>query len=197
MRRTFCALALIGLVSSSSSALAQGAGTSPGVAAPQVRHGMLIGFGVGGGNISAECDQNAHDICDEVLESGSFSGHIGSMVAPRLGVMLDVWPMIYHEDFLTITHVITTAAAQYWITPALWVKGGIGVARAEFNYDGIFVDEEVQTDTVAGVMAGVGYEIYRKPDFAIDLQLRAGTGFYKEDEVKGHSGAFEVGFNWY
>jgi len=59
------------------------------------------------------------------------------MLKPNLGVMLDVWPMIYNEDFLTISHTITTAAAQLWLTPRLWLKGGLGFARAEFHWRSI------------------------------------------------------------
>jgi hypothetical protein len=204
MQRTTFALASLGLALLSSPAMGQQPGASPGLQpmpdpdARSRREGLMLGFGVGGGNISAECAADAGDVCDEVLEAGSFSGQIGLMIAPRLGVMLDVWPMVHHEDLLTITHVITTAAAQYWITPALWIKGGIGGAHARFHYDRlIFPDYDEQTDTVAAVMVAAGYEIYAKRNLAIDLQLRGGTGFYEEDEVKGHSAAFQVGFNWY
>ncbi|RMH38493.1 MAG: hypothetical protein D6689_19480 [Deltaproteobacteria bacterium] len=161
------------------------------------RDGLLIGFGLGGGNISAECATEARDLCDEVLESGSLDFHVGAMLAPRLGVMLDVWPMVYREDRLTITHVITTAAVRFWATPRLWLQGGVGSAYARFKYDGILIDEDVQTDTVAGAMAAIGVEVVRRPRFGIDVQLRGGTGFYEEDEVKGKSAAFQVGFTWF
>ena len=77
------------------------------------------------------------------------------------------------------------------------MAGGEPVIRTEFDYNGIFVEENHQTDTVAAVMGAVGYELYHRPNFAVDLQLRGGTGFYEEDEVKGHSAAFEIGFSWF
>lgn len=195
MRRSVCAVALFALAAGTAPAQAQSVGTSPEV--PYVRRGLLIGFGVGGGNIQAECDTAEGNLCDEVLESGSVHFHVGGMLKPNLGIMLDVWPMVYHEDFLTIVHTITTGAVQFWVTPRLWLKGGLGVARAEFHWDGIFVEEDVQTDTVPAAMAAIGYEFLVKRNFVMDVGFRAGTGNYEDDGAKGHSFALEVGFNWY
>jgi len=48
----------------------------------------------------------------------------------------------------------------------------------------------------------IGYERPIKPNLALDLQLRGGTGFYDKDPVdgyvvKGHSVGFGAALSWY
>ena len=161
------------------------------------RQGWVGGFGVGVGNITADCDG-----CGEVLEAGGLDGHPGLMVNARLAGMGGFWVMGHTENQLTITQAIVTAAAQFWITHRLWVKGGVGVAQAAYHWKGALVSLRDETDSVPGMMVGVGYELRSRRDFAIDLQLRYGTGLYSQDATNGydvvaHNTSLSVGFNWY
>ena len=72
---------------------------------------------------------------------------------------------------------------------------------------------QIQVKTVRSEYLGEGYGYIRLTGFsdstaadleaaarnllAADLQLRGGTGFYDQDEVKGHSAAFQAGFSWF
>jgi len=181
-----------------------GLGLAPAVAGaqgqttpPAPRQGLVVGFGLGGGHVELDCVD-----CGDVIEAASGDFHIGGMLTPRLALMFDGWSMVAQEDFLTASHTITTAAAQYWVLPRLWIKGGLGIAQARWRWDGIFVDLEDETKVVPGMMLGAGYELLVKGSFALDVQLRYGTGFYSEEEddtfeVKAHNVAVQVGFNWY
>lgn len=179
--------------------------TSAGVASAQpqrpARHlpergGLLFGFGLGGGQMSCQSDQS--EICNATIDgAGSLDAHIGGMISPRLALMGDAWVMYHTENNVTITHTITTLAAQFWVAPRLWIKGGVGGAVARAHYRGILGSVGTRTDSVPGVMIGVGYELLVGRKFALDLQLKGGTGFYKDNQVRAKNAALIVGFNWY
>ncbi len=183
--------------------MAAAALTSAGVASAQPqparqlphREGLIFGFGLGGGQMSCQSDQ---DICNKTLEgSGSFDVHVGGMISPRLAIMGDAWVMYYTENNVTITHSITTVAAQYWLAPRLWIKGGVGAAVARAHYRGILLSISDRTDSVPGVMAAIGYELLVGQRFAMDVKLKAGTGFYNDNQVRAKNAALILGFNWY
>ena len=117
--------------------------------------------------------------------------------------MGDVWVMAHTEDRLTISQTLVTAAIQLWLTPRLWVKGGVGAAHASYDWDGGLVQLSDRSDDVPGFMVAAGYELASRPTFAIDLQLRYGTGLYSTDgndeeyEIAAHNASVSIGLNWY
>ena len=159
---------------------------APAIVAP-ARDGLAIGFGLHAGSLIADCDDQDDVDCD--IKAGGLDLHVGWFLGPSLSLQLDVWGMYHTEDFLTIYQTITTVAAQ------VWLKGGLGHARAGYEYDGILVDVADETEDVPGVMIGVGYEVVVGRSFVLDIQGRYGTGKY--DNTKGHNASIGVGFNWY
>ena len=157
------------------------------------RGGLLLGFGLGGGSISA-------DACGDVC-GGGFSGefHIGGMVNPRLALMGDFWGVFHPWDLgggysATTAHSISSFALQYWVTPIVWLKGGIGIGRMQLideSGGGTFGDE-----TGLALMGGAGVEVVQIANFALDLQVRLGHGFYSGGGDV-NTFAFMVGLNWY
>jgi len=201
IRRFSLLLAVV--VLSPTSALAQGTGTSPAPAAPgappaaverPVRDGVLFGFGIGGGQMSCE---SQGDTCNGVTEAGGIDLHVGYMLRPRLGIVGEIWPMYHTENLVTITHVITTVGVQWFAAPRLWLRAGVGNATAHFRYAGVLVNASTQTENVPAVMGAVGYEVMAGQRFAMDIQLRAGTGFYDDGDAKAHNVGAELGFTWY
>jgi hypothetical protein len=179
-------------------AIAQNPGTSPPPGAPPTivqpaRDGILFGFGVGGGHMSCE---SSEDVCDGVTEAGGIDLHLGYMLRPRIGLVFEIWPMGHTEDNVTITHVITTIGAQIFVLPRLWLKGGVGHARASWHYKNIIVVGD-ETENVPAIMGAVGYEVLVGRRFAMDVQLRGGTGFYEEQSGKASNVAVQLGFTWY
>jgi hypothetical protein len=138
------------------------------------------------------------DICDGVTEAGGAEFHIGTMLRPAFGLSGEVWVMGHTEDNVTITHAITTVGVNFWILPRLWVRGGLGWAVAKWHYKGpLGLNLSDSTESVPAVMAAAGYELYAKRNFALDIQLRGGTGFYKEGDAKASNAAVGVAFTWY
>jgi hypothetical protein len=186
-------ITLATLLSTASSAQAQYGYPPPPPPRGYYRHGFLLGFGVGGGGLSAS---NCGTPC-----GGGFAGefHIGGMVNPRLAIMGDFWGVFHPWDLgggysATTAHTISTFAVQYWVTPIVWLKGGGGFGRMQLIDDsgGATLGDE----TGFAITAAGGVEIVQSANFALDLQLRFGHGFYSGGgDVDNY--AFMVGFNWY
>jgi hypothetical protein len=164
------------------------------------RRGLSLGFGLGIGGMSSnggpiecfDCDFNPASL------GGDF--HIGGMIDPRLAVLFEIWGTTQTLDangtaFLTQT--LFMAALQYWVTPQLWIKGGLGVAGLTQTIDdGYYVYDE-GIDSGGALMGAIGYELLSARHFAIDLQLRLGTASYDGIRERINSGTVGVGFNWY
>jgi hypothetical protein len=162
------------------------------VAPPAERRGFLIGIGIGPGSIDV-IDEYGDE--EDSLDGASFTLQIGGLINPRFGLMLDVWSVVHHDDEygddFTISHNIMTIAAQYWLTPRFWIKGGIGRANYEVSTD----FEDAESEDVPAWLVGLGYELAHSRTFALDLQLRVGAGEYEEGTLQ--NGAFLLGLNWY
>jgi uncharacterized membrane protein YtjA (UPF0391 family) len=157
-----------------------------------VRHGLIIGGGIGLGHIS--CDGAD---CDDMNGAGGLNLQVGGMVAPSLGLMVDAWGMSHRDGSdATFTHTIITGALRYWASPRLWLQGGVGVAQATWDYSNDVVDFQSKSDTVPALMGAVGIELLSAPTFAMNLELRGGTGFF-EDDTRVRNLSLGVGVDWY
>jgi hypothetical protein len=156
--------------------------------APPARRGFLIGFSLGGGSIT--CEE-----CTDSLDGVAVDIHLGGMVTPRLALMFDGMGVAhsFEEGGGTLIHVVDTFAAQYWVTPRFWIKGGIGIGRLSVNdADG---EEVAASETGSAAMFGIGYELMSSRTFALDLQLRGAVAHYDEGDIQ--MGSLNLGFNWY
>lgn len=186
-------IALVTLFGSLAEAQAQ-YGAPPPYYPPQprgvYRSGLIFGGSLGAGAISAED-------CGAPCGAG-FMGelHIGGMLNPRLALMGDFWlgarswsdPLGDGSTF----HNIDTLALQYWASDIIWLKGGVGLGRMELSdFFGTFGDE-----TGLAVMGAVGVEVMQTYNTTLDLQFRAGRGFYSEGGDVNNF-ALMIGFNWY
>jgi len=155
-----------------------------------VRSGWNLGFGLGGGEIS--CSGPG---CEDVTEAGSLDLQVGTMLRPRLRALLDLWGMAHSEEDFKVHQTILTAGIQYWIIDRLWLRGGVGLANAGFTYGGELDDTEDESHSTIGLAGGIGFEILSRRTFALDVELRGGTGFY--NDKRAHNGAFNIGLTWY
>lgn len=175
--------------------------SSPGAPAQPERTGLELGAGLYGGEIN--CENENGDFCDGVTEAGGFDLHANYFFNPKLGVTLDVWPMIHSEDDWTFSHTIVTIGAKFRPVPILTLTAGVGSAQARLEYRGI-VNIDSETDTVPSVMFAAALEVVRGNNFAIDLQARFGAGFYREDDndngeadVVGRNLGFGAAVTWF
>ena len=157
-----------------------------------------ISFGVGGmhdsGDGIASCDN-----CNYNPLAGEIDGHIGGMLNSRTALLFEAQANIQtiHSDALngdtTITQSAAMVALQYWLTPILWIKGGLGFAH--LSYDNDYVTEDLGSG--GAIMGAIGVELMSGRRFALDLQGRIIEGSYKGLDDQVTSGTIGLGLNWY
>lgn len=167
------------------------------------RQGRLIfGFNLGlgamhdrGGDI--ECVD-----CTYSTASGQVAGHVGGFIGPRLALMgeaqanLQTLSSNIYEDE-TLVQSALMIAAQYWVTPQLWIKGGIGFANVQVdhsNWDGTAVEP---IDNGLALMGAVGFEVFSARYFSVDIQGRLLNGAYKGIDNSITAGSVGIGINWF
>jgi len=158
------------------------------------RTGLTGGIGIGAGHIA--CEDEA-DNCDGVNEAGGLNFNLGVMLNPALSLGVDVWGMRHDEDRASFTQGIVAGAVKAWIVPRLWLMGGVGVAQVAWSYDADVVEFSDETDTVPAIIGGVGVELLSTRTLALDVSLRAGTGFYEDENVRVRNVQLGVGLSFF
>jgi hypothetical protein len=164
------------------------------------RHGLAIGFGFGIGGMDADSGDLRCDGCNGTPIAGGLEFHIGAMINPRLAILFELSGTAQQLDadgVETLTQIMLMGAVQYWLTPMLWIKGGLGSSHLSLSYDDGYSSDSSELDSGLGVMGAIGYEVLHSPRFAIDLSLRLAAGTYEGLDDTINSGIFGVGFNWY
>lgn len=163
---------------------------------------ITYGFSLGLGGMSSNGDDIECVNCDYSPLAASASAHIGGFVGPRLALMGELQANVQtlavdgYGDAETLVQSALLFAAQYWVTPQLYVKGGVGIANLRIDHSYYGTVAEVPENGVA-LMGAVGYELLSAPRFSVDLQGRFINGSY--DSVGEHvtSGTIGVGINWF
>lgn len=167
------------------------------------RRGLSLGVGVGlGGMKSDDGGPIACVNCDYNPASVGLDFHIGGMIDPRVALLFEYWGTFQTTEVgaygtEVLGQNLSMAALQYWVTPQLWIKGGLGVAILTQTFDDGYVLYEESRASGIGAMGAIGYELLSARHFAIDLQLRVGTGSYEGIGERINAGTIGVGFNWF
>ena len=160
------------------------------------RTGGTFGVGLGVGHIGCE-DDEGNDCDGGDIEAGGLSLRAGAMLGPGLALVGEAWAMRHDEDSAELTQAMLTAQVRGWLAPRLWLQGGLGVARTTVEYDygglGTIVGE---SDVVPALAGSVGVEVLSDPGFALDLELKGGTGLY-EDDLRVYNASIGVGISFY
>lgn len=186
------------LVASATTLGALGALTRPAHADPagHRRSGATFGVGLGLGHIDCE-DADGND-CDGdgVTSAFGLAARAGVMVSRGAALAGEVWGMRHDEGDLDVEQLMITGQVRGWVAPQLWLQGGVGVARTTTRYDfgvGQVVDE---SDLVPALVGGVGVEVVSDRTFALDLELKAGSGLYRDD-LRVYNLALGLGLSFY
>ncbi|HVM42896.1 MAG TPA: outer membrane beta-barrel protein [Gemmatimonadales bacterium] len=145
MGRALCA-ALVALALAGSPALAQ-----------QPRHGLWIGFGLGGGGLTRWSDQDARSTAGTL--TGSLQG--GVVLAPwlRVGLEANGW-LLSASDLndptkgATVNELLAIARAYPWPSRGLFLKAGYGWASYGTN-----AAAGLGSSSFGAWLAGAGYEL--------------------------------------
>jgi hypothetical protein len=158
-----------------------------------------VSLGLGGmhddGSGVTMCDAS----CDYDPIAVEADAHLGGMISPRFGLMAEVQlnGQTVHSDYLDGDTVLTQStlmvAGQFWLTPQLWVKGGIGLAHLDAQDD--YYDYDYGGG--AAIMGGLGFELLSARLFAVDLQGRIIEGSYHGLDDHITSATVGIGLNWF
>jgi len=155
------------------------------------RHGLFAGAALWGGNIS--CNGSS---CGGFRSAEGASGQLGWSFTPRLSLLFDLWAMTSSKNDTSVTFVTSTIDARYWLMPALWVQGGIGVGHATIHAGDLAkVGDNVPVGEVAA-----GYDFVRGRSWALDASLQVAQGTTTKPNggtTTGRSTGLGVHFTWY
>ncbi len=162
--------------------------------------GLAIGGSVGIGYMNDNGKSVDCSTCDINPATGELDLHIGPMINARTAILFEMQFNVQQIAYdptqdVTLSQSLFMGAVQWWATPQLWLKGGIGVGHLDVN-DNINGTYAV-ADTGLGLMGGAGFEILSARNFALDLQLRIAHGQYTGSGDSITSGTVGIGINWY
>jgi hypothetical protein len=158
---------------------------------PMIRHGLFLGGGLFGGNIS--CDGPN---CGGFRKAGGGELHIGWMVTPRLGVLLDGWAMTSTQNNVDISYITSTIDVRYYLLPVLWVQGGLGSGHARVSIGAL----AARGDNVPVGLLAAGFEVVRSRHWAIDVSAKVAQGSSTNDNggvTTGRSAGVGAHFTWF
>jgi len=164
------------------------------------RNGWIFGTAVG----ASVLHLSTSGLPTEIAPSISFPNFkIGKMITKRTAILLYLPGSIYtykgvgRQRDRGFEGIIP--AAQYWVTPRWWVLGGVGLTLDAPAFYDIKGEDEHKFYFGPSVLAATGYELWRKGNFALDLQVRMHYGYsiIPEGKRTGMAGTTLVGFNWY
>jgi len=164
------------------------------------RDGFIFEFSLGGGVISIE-DSEGLQTFDKSQGAISFPElKFGYMLNDKLAVTLSMPGNIYEFQDNDRHFGGFIPSVQYWVKDRWWIHGGVGLAiDSPALYD---IKDNVNDDWNFGcaVMASTGYEIYKKNNFALNVQskLMMGRAFLKGDAHRD-AVTFNIGlgFSWF
>lgn len=195
------ALAVAGAAAAGIAFAPAGAHAWPGAAPPPRRSGFTIGVGLGPGTYFGVggLDQFAG-----VGGTGSF--RVGTTAGDNLLWLLEVDGGGYPAQVGTGSNAtivvnqtqLLALAAQIYVRPVLWVKLGAGVATA-LRKDGSGATQGRATGV--GALGALGYDLFRRGNFVVDLELSLSIAAYARTPAGGAGGLSHGGLalaaQWY
>jgi hypothetical protein len=141
--------------------------------------------------------------CDYSPIAGEVDAHIGGMLNARFGLMLELQDNAKTvsdngaNGAESLSQFAAMAAGQYWVTPKIWIKGGIGLAHLSDDFETYYGTGSQPVDNGAALMAGAGIELLQSRTFSIDLSARMISAGYDGIQKELTSGTIDVGVNWF
>src|SRR5689334_12135154 len=161
---------------------------------------LAYGFSVGlggmhdGGSAITSCQS-----CDFNPLTAEVDFHIGGMLSPRFALLFEAQGNVQtihssvRDGDSTLSQGAAMIAAQFWLLPQLWIKGGIGLASLQV--DNAFFTEDFGQG--GALMGAIGVELLSARRFSLDLQGRLIQGSYNSLNDNITSRTVGMGLNWY
>jgi len=204
--KTIKSLFILGIVALPSLASAQGYYNGGGYAQPEPggfhrRAGRLawgVGLELGGmkdnGSAITSCAS-----CDYNPLTLELDAHLGGMLSSRFALMAEFQvngqtiSRSFNNGDTTLSQGAVMLAAQFWLIPQLWLKGGIGFSHLQTD-DAYFTQD---LGSGGAIMAAAGFEVFSARNMAVDLEARVIEGTYNSGDDHLTSGTIGRGISWY
>lgn len=170
------------------------AGTARAEGEPR-REGFMIAAGFAGGGFFG-----VGDLADARASGGVLLIRFGTKATESLQFLIEFEFGAFADGFgevadsLQNTHNVTTLGVQKYLAEVVWIRGGVGIARLEQAANTMNLAEAIDK-TGLGVATGVGYDVFRRGIFVLDVELAVTAGIYGGAGMI-HSG-LGLGLNWY
>jgi hypothetical protein len=130
---------------------------------------------------------------------------LGYGVHPKLVLLLNGAVSLYHYDLYDRPRLRDFGgifpAAQYFISPRLWLLTGIGISTEAPVFFDINLEHHNETKYYSGIglLSAIGYEFYQHKHFTLDLQTRFNYGvvYLPTGKMRGLSTSVSLGINFY
>lgn len=164
------------------------------------RRGFIFGTAFGASSLQL----NTTSLVKETQYSISFPNFkIGSMISNRSAVVLYLPGSIYRyksvgrERDRGFEGIIPSY--QYWMNNRWWILSGVGLCLDAPAFYDIKSEDERKFYFGPSIITAVGYEVWSKGKFALDVQGRINYGYSNipEGRRSGLAVNVMVGFNWY
>ncbi|WP_040281696.1 hypothetical protein [Psychroserpens damuponensis] len=163
------------------------------------RDGFIFEFSLGTGIISIE-DSAGIQTFDDAQGTFTFPDlKFGYMLNEKLAITAVLPGMIYEFQGNDRHFGGFIPSLQYWVKERWWLHGGIGLAiDSPALYD---IKDDLNDDWNFGcaIMGSTGYEIYKKKNFALNIQSKLVLGrTFLEGDAHRDAVTFNIGlgFSW-
>ena len=161
---------------------------------------LTFGFGLGlGGLHDGGSAITTSTNCDVQPLTFEANAHIGGMVSSRLALLFEVQGNVQtvqrngFDGDTTLSQGAALFAAQFWVIPQLWFKGGLGFSR--LTVDDTYFTEDFGSGTA--LLAAAGVEVFSARNFALEVQGRLLWTSYRTFDDNLTSGTIGLGVNWF
>ena len=165
-----------------------------------LRKGFMFGFSTGIANSTLTFPTKKQNNTNLAL-----NWKVGYMLNPKFAVLLNGAVSIYEYDLSDRKRLRdfggVFASAQCFVTDKFWALGGIGFGTDAPVFFDLKPENTMETKYYSGigVVSSIGYEIYRKKKFALDLQARINYSSVNlpVGKTNGFTTALLIGINFY
>ena len=166
--------------------------------APNPRVGWEFDVGLQAGTLSCEDDEGR---CGTLDSAGGLNIGGTYMFGPRLGIHGQLWVMAHTEDDWTLSQFIASVGLELRPVPILSLQAGVGAAHASLASDRY--NTAIRSDDAPALVLGAGIDLVRARNWALDVHLKFGAGFYGDENDDGEADVVArnvglgVGITWF
>ena len=165
-----------------------------------IRKEFVLGFSTGIANSNLNFPSKNQNSTNLAL-----NWKVGYMLNPKFAIVLNGAVSNYEYDLSDRKRLRdfggVFASAQFFVKEKWWILGGVGVGTdAPVFYD-LKPENKVETKYYSGLgaVSSIGYEIFRRKNYSLDLQARINYSSVPLPigKTNGFTSAFLIGINFY